>query len=254
MSQQWFRLEDRVALVTGAAGGLGTAEATALAAHGAHLVVTDKPGVSLDAVAARCAAQGVTVLPLALDITDPAQIAAAVATVRERLGRLDIVVNNAGLNRPAPGLEVTPELWDEHFAVNVKGGFFVAQAAARLMIEQGYGRVIFISSQSGVVAIPGQPVYCSSKAAILNLVRTLACEWARYGLTVNAIAPTFVETDLTRARLEKPEFRAYVERMIPGGKLAQPDDVAAAVVYLASEQARMVNGATLCVDGGWTAW
>jgi 2-deoxy-D-gluconate 3-dehydrogenase len=105
-----------------------------------------------------------------------------------------------------------------------------------------------------LVGIPGQPVYCSSKGAIINLVRTLGVEWARHGLTVNAVAPTFVETNLTRKRLQDPEFREYVLRQIPGGKLAQPDDVAAAVVYLASEQAGMVTGTTLSVDGGWTAW
>jgi NAD(P)-dependent dehydrogenase (short-subunit alcohol dehydrogenase family) len=252
--RDWFRLDDRVALVTGAATGLGQAISVALAARGARVVVSDRPGVDTAETVALASAHGPAVLQADLDITCQDQIQAAVARVMAECGRLDIVVNNAGINRPAPGLEATPELWDQHFAVNVKGGFFVAQAAAPHMIAQGYGRIVFISSQSGLVGIPGQPVYCSSKGAIINLVRTLGVEWACHGVTVNAIAPTFVETNLTRKRLEDPAFREYVLKQIPGGKLAQPDDVAAAVVYLASEQAGMVTGTTLSVDGGWTAW
>jgi len=121
------------------------------------------------------------------------------------------------------------------------------------MIAQGWGRIVFISSQSGLVGIPGQPVYCSSKGAVIQLVRTLGLEWAAHGITVNAIAPTFVETDLTRKRLADPEFRSYVLGNIATGRLAQPAEIAAATVYLASEEAAMVNGAVLPVDGGWTA-
>lgn len=252
--RDWFRLDGRVALVTGAATGLGQAISIALGGRGACVAVSDKPGVSTAETTALVEAQGAEVLAVDLDITDHQQIAAAVSRVTAEWGRLDIVVNNAGINRPVSGLEATPETWDEHFAVNVKGGFFVAQAAAPHMIAQGWGRVIFISSQSGLVGVPGQPVYCASKGAVINLVRTLAVEWAPHGVTVNAIAPTFIETNLTRKRLENPEFRAYVLRQIPGGKLAQPDDVAAAAVFLASEQAGMVTGTTLSVDGGWTAW
>ena len=177
-----------------------------------------------------------------------------VATAEKQLGAIDILVNNAGINRPAPGLEVTEELWDDHFDTNVRGGFFVAQAAAPGMIARGWGRVVFISSQSGLVGIPGQPVYCSSKGAIIQLVRTLGLEWARHGVTVNAVAPTFVETNLTRKRLGNPEFLKFVLGKIPCGKLATPVQVAAAVVYLASPEAAMVNCDTLRVDGGWTAW
>jgi 2-deoxy-D-gluconate 3-dehydrogenase len=121
------------------------------------------------------------------------------------------------------------------------------------MLSRGWGRIIFIASQSGLVGIPGQPVYCSSKGAVIQLARSLGVEWARHGITVNAVAPTFVETNLTRERLQNPEFLRFVLDRIPAGKLAAAEDVAAAVVYLASEEARMVNGAVLCVDGGWTA-
>jgi len=194
------------------------------------------------------------VLEMVLDVREADHITAAMETIKSEFGRLDIVVNNAGINRPTAGLDVTPEIWDDHFDTNVKGGFFVAQAAAQLMIEQGYGRIIFISSQSGLIGIPGQPVYCSSKGAVINLVRTLGVEWAKHGITVNSIAPTFIETNLTRKRLQQPEFLEFVLGKIPAGKLAMPEDVAAATVYLASEQAGMVNATTLPVDGGWTSW
>jgi NAD(P)-dependent dehydrogenase (short-subunit alcohol dehydrogenase family) len=249
-----FRLDGKAALVTGAATGLGQAIAVALAAAGADVAISDKPKVSLDETAEKLAPTGRRVVRLGMDVRDIEQVREGVLAAAEQLGGLDIVVNNAGINRPRAGLDVTPENWDDHFATNVRGGFFVAQEAARIMIPRGWGRIIFISSQSGLIGIPGQPVYCASKGAIIQLVRTLGVEWARHGITVNSVAPTFVETNLTRKRLESAEFRAFVLGKIPAGKLAEPEDVAAAVVYLASEEAGMVNAATLSVDGGWTAW
>ena len=151
-------------------------------------------------------------------------------------------------------LNMQGNMRDDHFNTNVRGGFFCAQAVAPKMIERGFGRVVFISSQSGLIGIPGQPVYCASKGAIINLVRTLGVEWAKHGITVNSVAPTFVETNPTRARLQQPDFRAFVLGKIPKGELATPEDIAHAVVYLASDEAGMVNCATLPVDGGWTAW
>jgi NAD(P)-dependent dehydrogenase (short-subunit alcohol dehydrogenase family) len=255
MSKQWFRLDERVALVTGAATGLGAATAVALASAGAQVVVSDKPGVSLAETAAEVTLAGLEPVQVALDIRCEGQIAAAMDAIADACGRLDILVNNAGLNRPTAGLDLTRDVWDEHFETNIKGGFFVAQAAAkRFMVPQTYGRIIFISSQSGLIGIPGQPAYCASKGAIINLVRTLGVEWARHGLTVNSVAPTFVETNLTRKRLENPEFRGFVLGKIPAGRLATANEVAAAVVYLASTEAAMVNATTLSVDGGWTAW
>jgi 2-deoxy-D-gluconate 3-dehydrogenase len=254
MAEGMFRLDGRAALVTGAATGLGAAIAEALARNGAGVAITDKPGVSLDDTAARVAAHGQRAFAAALDVRDLAQIHDGVAAVHREFGKLDILVNNAGINRPTPGLDADEANWDDHYATNVKGGFFLAQAAARLMIPRQYGRIIFISSQSGLIGIPGQPVYCSTKGAVIQLARTLGVEWAKHGITVNAVAPTFVETNLTRKRLQNPEFLKFVLNKIPIGKLALPEDVAAAVVYLASDEARMVNAAVLSVDGGWTAW
>lgn len=249
-----FKLNNRTALVTGAATGLGQAIAVALARAGAKVAVSDKPSVSLAETMALCMDGGHKSIKVEIDVRDLDQIGQGVAAVEAQCGHVDILVNNAGINRPTPGLKVDLENWDDHFNTNVRGGFFCAQAVAPKMIEQKFGRIIFISSQSGLVGIPGQPVYCASKGAIINLVRSLGVEWARHGITVNSVAPTFVETNLTRKRLQDPTFRRFVLGKIPNGKLATPEDVAGAVVYLASNAASMVNCVNLPVDGGWTAW
>jgi 2-deoxy-D-gluconate 3-dehydrogenase len=249
-----FQLDGKIAFVTGAATGLGQAIAVALAKSGADVVVTDRVTERLDDTENLIQRIGRRVLRVSLDVCDLEQIKTGVATAEKIFGRIDILVNNAGINRPAPGLEVTPENWDDHFNTNVRGGFFLSQAVARGMIERNWGRIIFISSQSGLIGIPGQPVYCATKGAVIQLVRTLGVEWAKFGITVNSIAPTFVETNLTRKRLERPEFRRFVLGKIPCGQLALPEHIAAAAVYLASDEAAMVNCETHCVDGGWTAW
>lgn len=250
-----FDLTGKTALVTGAATGLGQAAAVALARQGATVLLSDKPEISLqqsrDRITTINAPQPAV---FALDVREQDHIQAVSAEILSRFGRVDILVNNAGINRPAEALHTTPNEWEDHYQTNVRGGFFLAQALAPAMIEAAWGRVIWISSQSGLVGIPGQSVYCSSKGAVIQLVRTLGVEWARHGITVNTVAPTFVETDLTRQRLQQPEFRDFVLKKIPAGKLATPEHVAAAVVFLASEEAAMVNAHTLCVDGGWTAW
>jgi NAD(P)-dependent dehydrogenase (short-subunit alcohol dehydrogenase family) len=249
-----FNLSGKIAFVTGAATGLGAAISVALAQCGADVAISDKPGNSLEATSRAINELERRAFSVELNVADLPPIRDAVATVEREFGPIDILVNNAGINVPKPGLEVTESNWDEHFATNVKGGFFTAQAVAGGMIARGWGRVIFISSQSGLVGIPGQPVYCATKGAVNQLVRTLGVEWAKHGLTVNAVAPTFVETNLTRTRLQNPEFRDFVLGKIPCGKLALPEHVAAAVAYLASDEAAMVNGDILRVDGGWTAW
>jgi len=167
-----FRLDKRTALVTGAATGLGQAIAVALSHAGADVAISDKPGISLAETAALFAKQAAC-LQFEMDVRDLDQIRRGVARVEEEFGRVDILVNNAGINRPTPGLEVDQENWDDHFNTNVRGGFFCAQAVAPKMIENKFGRIIFISSQSGLVGIPGQPVYCATKGALINLVRVL---------------------------------------------------------------------------------
>jgi len=254
MERPMFSLSGKAALVTGAARGIGAGIAEALARQGADVAIADMPGVSLESTAERCRARGVRVLALTLDIRDGEQRDAGVAAVERDLGHLDILVNNAGINKPMPPLEITEESWDAHFATNVKGGFFLAQCAAPGMIARGWGRIIFTASQAGIVALPGMPAYCVSKAAVVQTVRVLGIEWAKHGITVNAVAPTTVETDLNRDRLQDPEYRAFCLRKIPRGEFATIEHVAACVVFLASEEAAMVNCHTLRVDGGWTAW
>jgi 2-deoxy-D-gluconate 3-dehydrogenase len=248
-----FNLTGKTALITGAATGLGAAIAIALANAGADIIITDKPTEDLAPTATTASPSGRKITQLPLDVRDLAQIKSTVAHI-QKTTRIDILVNNAGINRPSPGLEVTPENFDDHFNTNVKGGFFLAQAVAPAMIQNRWGRIIFISSQSGLIGIPGQPVYCATKGAVIQLVRTLGVEWAKFGITVNSIAPTFVETNLTRKRLQNPEFLNFVQGKIPAGKLATPQHIAAAAVYLASNEAAMVNASTHTVDGGWTAW
>ena len=249
-----FELNNRTALVTGAATGLGQAIAVALAKAGAAVAISDKPSESLDETATLCAENNQTPFQVDIDVRDLDQIRKGVAEIESKFGHIDILVNNAGINRPSPGLEVDEANWNDHFNTNIRGGFFCAKAVAPKMIEQNFGRVIFISSQSGLIGIPGQPVYCATKGAIINLVRTLGVEWAKDGITVNSVAPTFVETNLTRKRLQNPEFLSFVLGKIPKGVLATPEDIAHAVVYLASDEAGMVNCTNLPVDGGWTAW
>jgi len=250
-----FELTGKTALVTGAATGLGQSIAVALAERGAKVILTGKPDTSLEESAELISRKGrESAVCMPLDVRDLDQIRASAEEALARLGRVDILVNNAGINRPMDGLHAEPSEWDDHYDTNVKGGFFLAQRLAPRMIEAGWGRVIWISSQSGLIGIPGQPIYCSTKGAVIQLVRTLGVEWAKHGITVNSIAPTFVETDLTRQRLQDPEFLKFVLGKIPCGKLAEPGHIAAAAVFLASEEAAMVNCHTLCVDGGWTAW
>ena len=249
-----FSLQNKTALITGAATGLGQAIAIALAQAGADVSITDRYIERLSETEELLRHLDRRIHKAALDVRDLDQIAGTVAEVEQVFGRLDILINNAGINRPSRGLEVTPSEWEDHFNTNVRGGFFLAQAAAKGMVARKWGRIIFISSQSGLIGIPGQPVYCATKGAVIQLVRTLGVEWAKHGITVNSIAPTFVETNLTRQRLQNPEFRQFVLNKIPCGQLATPQQIAAASVYLASEEAGMVNCETHCVDGGWTAW
>jgi NAD(P)-dependent dehydrogenase (short-subunit alcohol dehydrogenase family) len=249
-----FRLDGRIALITGGATGIGQAIALALASSGADVVITDRRLDALAETESRAAGYGRRVFKLAVDVRYQEEIRRGVAAVEESFGPIDILVNNAGINRPAPADRVTIEEWDDHFNTNVRGGFLLAQAVGAGMRTRGWGRIIFISSQSGLVGIPGQPVYCATKGAVIQLVRSLGLEWAKDGVTVNSIAPTFVETNLTRKRLSDPVFRNFVLGKIPKGVLAEPEQIGAAAVYLASEEAAMVNCETHRVDGGWTAW
>lgn len=255
MAEQFprFDLKDQVVLVTAAARGIGRACALACAHAGADIALGLRDKTTDGGVAGEIAALGRRVLPLQMDVTRLDEIGAAVTAAHAHFGRIDALVNNAGIGPENPAEKVTEADFDATLAVNLKGTFFTAQAVGRLMIARKYGRIINISSQAGSVALKGESIYCMSKAAIDHLTRCLAVEWGPHNINVNAVAPTFVWTDGTRPALADEKFRKATLASIPLGRIGEPQEVAGTVVFLASPAASLVNGATLLVDGGWTA-
>ena len=252
------QLDGKLAIVTGAGSGIGKACALALASEGATAVVTELPDKLelAQATVAEIAAAGGSAHALPLDVRDLAQIERCAADAQQITGRIDILVNNAGVNVRRFAFDVTESDWDTVLDVNLKGVFFMAQAAGRVMRDQqpSGGSIINMSSVMGLIGYFQRAAYCSSKAAVVNLTRVLAVEWAEQGIRVNAVCPTFVDTPLTRPMFEsQPEFRADVMRRTLLGRLATPEEIAAAVVFLAGPGAAMIDGHALAVDGGWTA-
>ncbi|MEP7111745.1 MAG: SDR family oxidoreductase [Ilumatobacteraceae bacterium] len=248
-----FSLDGRVALITGASRGIGRGLVDALAAAGATVAITARGLDDAAQAASEVVAAGGEASAHRLDVNDLESIRGTIDQVVDRHGQLDIVVANAGLGANHPAVDVTERDWDEMMAVNAKGLFFTAQAAGRVMIAQGSGRIIALSSQASLVGIRDHAVYCASKGAVNQIVRVLALEWGVLGVTVNAVAPTFIYTPGTAERLDDPDYRRAVVERIPIGKVGSIADVAGAVVYLASDAGAMVNGAIVAVDGGWTA-
>lgn len=248
-----FRLDGQVAVVTGSSRGIGRGLVEALAAAGATVAVTARDAAAAASAAAAIREAGGSATAHSLDVTDLESIDAAVEEVLGAHGRLDVLVANAGLGANAPALEVTEEHWDSMMDTNLKGLFFTAQACAHAMVDRGSGRIIAISSQASLVGIRDHAAYSASKGGVNQLVRVLALEWGPLGVTVNAVAPTFIYTPGTAERLDQPDYRASVVDRIPLGHVGAIKDVAGAVVYLASEAGAMVNGSIVTVDGGWTA-
>jgi NAD(P)-dependent dehydrogenase (short-subunit alcohol dehydrogenase family) len=246
-----FRLDGKTALVTGAGRGIGRAIALGLAGAGAELLLNSRTPAELAAVAAEIEGQGGRAQPLPFDVTDSQTARTAIAG----LPRLDILVNNAGVNRPQPLLEVDEETLDRMIALNIKAAFIVAQEAARHMARAGSGVIINMSSQMGHVGSErDRTVYVMTKHAVEGLTKAMAAELAPRGVRVVSIAPTFITTPLTAPFFENAEFKKWVEDRIPLGRIGTVEEVANAVLFLASPAASLVTGSSLLVDGGWTAW
>jgi NAD(P)-dependent dehydrogenase (short-subunit alcohol dehydrogenase family) len=247
-------LDGRVALVTGAGRGLGLAAATGLAQAGAEVYLMSRTLSELERAAESIRSDGGSGTPIACDVTSGSQVRDAIG----RLPRLDILVNNAGGNIPEPFVDITEEHLDRILNLNVRAAFLVAQAAARKMLEapdrkaRG-GAMINISSQMGHVGAAGRTVYCMTKHALEGLTKALAVELAPHNIRVNSVAPTFIETPMTAPFFDEPRFRDWVLSRIPLGRLGKLDEVTAAVAFLASPAASLITGASLVVDGGWTA-
>ena len=243
-------LSGRLAVVTGATGGLGSACARALAGAGAGTALLARSAGPLEALAAELEAAGGRALAVPCDVTDPDAVAEAFAA----LDSPDVLVTCAGGNRPQPFLDVTAEDLDWSWRLNVRGAFLCSQAAARRMVAAGRGgALVHVSSQMGHVGAELRTAYCAAKHAVEGLVRASAVELAPHGIRVNSVAPTFVETPMTRPFLAEPRARAAIVERIPLGRLGTPEEVAAAVLFAASPASSLMTGASLVVDGGWTA-
>ena len=247
-----FSLTDKVCIVTGASKGLGQGTALALANAGAHVVVTSREAERVEPVAAEIQELGRQALPLALEVREVDSIKAMVGATLERFGRIDILVNNAGINIPEPALDVSEENWDRLMDINLKGLFFCAQKVGQVMVSQGQGKIINIGSQMGFVGGKLRAAYCSSKGGVVQLTKVLAIEWAKHGVNVNGVAPTFIKTPFTAAMFEDKKFYQEVVNNILFGRVGEVEDILGAVVFLSSPAADLITGHTLLVDGGWT--
>ena len=245
-----LRLDGLSALVTGAGRGIGAGLAIALAEAGADVIAASRTGAELERVAARIRGLGRVATPVVCDVTDDGQVADLFAG----LSRLDILVNNAGTNIPEPFLDVSVENLDHVLTLNVRAAFRVAQAAAAKMRAGGRGGAILnVSSQLGHVGSGNRTVYCMTKHGIEGLTKAMAIDLAEARIRVNAIGPTFIETPMTRPMLADEGFRRDVLSRIPWGEIGQVDDLMGATVFLCSPAARLITGASLVIDGGWTA-
>jgi 2-dehydro-3-deoxy-D-gluconate 5-dehydrogenase len=251
-----FGLLDKIAVVTGASQGIGRAVALGLAHAGAHLVLAKYPEKRRDeikAVQAEIEALGRKAIIVQTDVAEVDQVRALMDKTKETFGRIDILVNNAGWTGTTPALDVTEEEYDRTMAASLKSVFFASQAAARIMIPQGGGKIINIGSNFGEIAFKSRSVYAAAKAGVHHLSRALSLEWAKDGVLVNVVAPCITETESRKNILERPGYKEWATKeMIPRGRWNQPDDLVGAVLFLSSPLSDMVVGHVLMVDGGWT--
>jgi NAD(P)-dependent dehydrogenase (short-subunit alcohol dehydrogenase family) len=249
-----FDLTGQVALVTGAAKGLGRSISLALARAGADVALGFRDLTRAGNVQQSIEAMGRETFPIQMDTAHLDQIQSGIDRVVERFGRIDLLINNAGVAPVNLAENVNEADFDRTIAVNLKGTFFACQCAGRHMIRQKSGNIVNMSSQAGFVALPSESVYCMTKAGIAHLTKCLAVEWGRYGIRVNAVAPTFIRTPGTEPALSDRHFEAEVLERIAGlHRIGRPVEVSGAVVFLASPAASLITGQTILIDGGWTA-
>ena len=251
-----FALKDKIAIVTGPSQGIGRAIAIGLAQAGAHLVLAKHPDGRQDEiqkVQSEIESLGRKTLLVWTDVSDVSQVRSMVDQAKQTFGRLDILINNAGWTGNSLALDVTEDEYDRTMAASLKSIFFACQAAARVMIPQGGGKIVNIGSNFGVVAFKTRSVYAAAKAGVHHLSRALSLEWAKQGVTVNVVAPCITETDTRRIILDRPGYKEWAtNQAIPAGRWNQPEDLVGAVLFLCSPLSDMVVGHVLMVDGGWT--
>jgi len=250
MSQPYFDLAGRVAVVTGASRGLGQYFGRALAKSGADLVITSRTLESLAPFQKEIEALGRRAVPVVLDVRNHASIQQMAEEAQNAFGKIDILVNNAGCNVRKPALDVSWDDWNLILETNLRGTFFVAQAIAKKMIPNGYGRIVNIGSVTSVFGYAGLTPYCASRGGVKQLTMSLADDWGQHGITVNCLAPGWFKTEQNKVLYDNEEWLAYICDRIPVKRPGQPHDLDGAVVFLASEESRYITGQTLLVDGG----
>ena len=248
-----FKLDGKAAIVTGAGQGIGKALALGLAEAGANIAAVDIVQERLDGLCGEIEAIGRKALPLVCDVTDVAATREMVGQVRQDLGSVDILANNAGINLRDASVDYAPEMWDKMMAVDLRGAFFMAQAAGRVMIEQGKGKIINTCSILSRIGRPTITAYTAAKHGLLGVTRALAVEWGPHGINVNGIAPGYFVTEMTQVLKDDPKFDAWVLDRVPLKRWGEVSDLRGAVVYLASDASDYVTGQLIYVDGGWTA-
>jgi gluconate 5-dehydrogenase len=250
-----FNLNGKVALVTGGHGGIGEAIALGMADDGADVVVTSRNLEALKQTVAKIQAKGRKSMAVAVDVTDEKQVQAMADAVIKEFGKIDILVNGAGLAIREPADTFPIDQWQKVMDINVRGTFLCCQAVGRYMIKQKSGNIVNLSSVRGRYGLPaGYAAYCPSKGAVDTLTRTLACEWAKKGIRVNAVAPTIVETDLTKDALANPDYAKQMKARIPMDRWAFPEDIVGPTIFFASDASSFVTGQILYIDGGVTTW
>lgn len=255
MNRNLFDLTGKVALVTGASSGLGVQFAKALASAGASVAICARRVEKLASVKAELDAMGATCFAVKCDVTNVAEIKAAIATIKAHFGRIDILVNNAGLGLTEPAESQSDETWLKMINTNLNGVYFMAREVGKIMLEQNYGKIINIGSIHSLVAFPGSPLtaYNATKGGVAMLTKSLANEWSKRGITVNAIGPGYFPSEMTQGVVENAQAKSAVEALTPMGRLGRNGELDGALLYFASDASSYCTGQLLCVDGGFTA-